>query len=126
MLSTSIAVLPEPDTQVVMWPPPSDVPITTTSPVCTRDCQLPDWPDGPLNATIHSPLACPDMPIAVLCTGNDAPASAAMLLASTQQPFMFHACPTKLLATAAIEFGVAWAGTVPMKDGAVATVALPR
>src|SRR5215831_11598514 len=100
MLSTSIALLPDPDTQVVMWPPPYELPITTISPVCTIACQLPDWLAGPLNATIHSPLARPATPIAVLCTGNDVPASAAMVLASTQQPSMFQALPTKLLAIA--------------------------
>ena len=115
MLSTSIALLPEPDTQVVMWPPPPRVPNTTISPACTIDCQLPVSPAGPLNATIHSPLACPGMPIAVVWTGSDAPASAPIALVSTQQPFMFQAWPTKLLAIAAIEFGVAWVGTLAAK-----------
>ena len=121
-----MAVLPDPETQVVMWPPPPGVPITTISPAVTIDCQLPDWPAGPLKATIHSPFAWPGRPIAVLCTGSDAPASAAMVLASTQQPSMFHAWPTKLSATAAIEFGVAWGARVPVNVGCVTTVALPR
>src|SRR5580658_7200123 len=90
-LSTSMAVEPDPDTQVVMWPPPPGVPMTMISPSCTRDCQLPDCPAGPLNATIHSPFACPGRPIAVLCTGSDAPASAEIVLANTQQPSRFHA-----------------------------------
>ena len=126
MLSTSIAVPPDPETQVVMCPPPPGVPITTISPAVTMDCQLPDSPAGPLNATIHSPFACPGRPIAVLCTGSDVPASAAIVLVSTQQPSMFHAWPTKLLAAAAMEFGVACAGTAPVNFGCVTTVALPR
>src|SRR5215469_15499331 len=122
MLSTSSALLPEPETQVVMWPPPPGVPMATISPVCTIDCQLLDCPEGPLNATIHSPLAWPGIPIAVLCTGSEAPASAAIVLANTQQPFMFHAWPMKLMATEAIELGVACEGTAPVNDGSVATV----
>ena len=68
------------------------VPITIISPAVTVDCQLPDCPAGPLKATIYSPFACPD------CTGNEAPASAAIVLARVQQPFLFHACPIKLSA----------------------------
>src|ERR1700744_2828451 len=124
MLSTSKAVLPDPDTQVVRWPPPPGVPITSFPPSVTMDSQLPDWPAGPLKATIHSPFGFPGKPIKVLCTGSDAPASAAMVLASTQQPSMFQACPTNLSATAAIESGVACAGTVPVKLGWVTKVAL--
>src|SRR5262249_34663836 len=112
MLSTSMAVLPDPDTQVVMCPPPPGVPITTISPAVTMDRQLLLWPAGPLHATIHSPFSLPGRPIAGLCTGSDAPASAAIVLASTQQPSMFQAWPTKLSATAAMECGVACAGTV--------------
>src|SRR5580658_5532098 len=120
-----MAVDPDPETQVVICPPPPLVPITTTSPAVTIDCQLPAWPAGPSKATIHSPLACPGMPISVLCTGSDAPASAAIVLASTQHPSMFHAWPTKLFATATIESGVACAGTVPENIFSVTTVALP-
>ena len=107
MLSTSMAVDPAPATHVVMCPPPPEWPITTTSPARTMDCQLPDWPAGPLNATIHSPFAWPGMPIAVLCTGSEAPASAEIALARTQHPFMFQAWPTKPAAAAAIDAGVA-------------------
>src|ERR1019366_261456 len=126
MLSTSMAFDPDPDTHVVMCPPPPGVPITTTSPALTRDCQLPDCPDGPLKATIPSPFDGPGTPIAVLCTGSEAPASAEIALARTQHPFMFHAWPTKPAAAVAIDTGVACAGTVPLNFGCVTTVALPR
>jgi hypothetical protein len=125
MLSTSIALLPEPETQVVMWPPPPAGWNTIISPAVTIDCQLPVCPAGPSKATIHSPFDWPGRPISVLCTGTPAPASAAILLASTQHPSMFHAWPTKLSAAATIESGVAWVGTAPVSWGWVATVALP-
>src|SRR6202042_348101 len=102
MLSTSMAVLPNPETQVVICPPPPGVPITMISPAVTMDCQFPDWPDGPLKAVNHSPFACPGRPIAVLCTGSDAPALAATVLAGTQQPSIFHALPTNLAAAATV------------------------
>src|SRR5689334_6648023 len=126
MLSTSMAVDPAPETHVVMCPPPPALPITTISPVRTMVCQLPDWPVGPLNATIHSPFGFPGTPIAVLCTGSEAPASAEIALARTQHPFMFQAWPTKPAAAAAIDAGVACAGTPPVNFGCVTTVALPR
>ena len=61
----------------------------------------------------------------MLCIGSDAPASAATVLAIIQQPSLFQACPIKLSAAAAIELGVAWAGTVAVNFGWVTTVALP-
>src|SRR5471032_2946262 len=113
MLSISMAVLPEPDTQVVMWPLLAE-PITMISPALTMDCQLPDCL-LPSKATNHSPLACPLTPTMELSTGSEAPASSAMVLASTQQPSIFQALPTNVCATAAIELGVAWLGMAPVK-----------
>ena len=125
-LSTTMALLAAPDTTVVMWPPPPGVPITTISPAFTMDCQSPVWPAGPSKATIHSPFAWPGSPISVLCTGRVAPASVAMVLHSTQQPSSFQSSPTKPLAVAAIEPGVAWPGTGPENAGCVSTAAVPR
>src|ERR1700704_6581662 len=125
MLSISIAELPEPDTTVVMCPEDCEVANTTISPAVICVCQLPVWPAGPLNATIHSPLATPGVNRLVLVIGSDAPASAEMLLASTQQPLSFHALPTKGPATLQMEFGVAWLGVGPAKAGWVTTETLP-
>ena len=61
----------------------------------------------------------------VLLIGSEAPASAEMLDASTQQPSLFQALPTKLSAVLQIEFGVAWLGTGPTKEGWVTTETLP-
>jgi hypothetical protein len=125
MLSISIAELPEPDTTVVMCPEDCEVANTTISPAVICDCQLPVWPAGPLNATIHSPLATPGVNRLVLVIGSEAPASAEMLLASTQQPLSFQALPTKLCAALLMDLGVAWLGAGPTKLGWVTTDTLP-
>jgi hypothetical protein len=78
-----------------------------------------------LYATIHSPLATPGTSSIVLVIGSDAPASAEMLLASTQHPVMLQTLPTKLIAVRATERGVACVGVGPAKLGCVVTVTLP-
>ena len=65
------------------------------------------------------------MPLRLLVAGSEAPASADMVLASTQQPSWFHALPTKVRAVEHTEFGVACAGTGPTKLGWVTTLTLP-
>ena len=95
------------------------------SPAVTMDCQLPVWPAGPLKATTHSPFAWPGKPTSVLCTGSEAPASAEMVLARTQQPSKFQAWPTKLSAAAAMNRASPGRASRRCNRGWVTTVALP-